>query len=199
MRSPCPMSQLPSRCGSLIRPFQPTLLRGFSRYTRITINSSGRCRSMTDTRRSAYSSAASGSWIEQGPTTHSRRSSFACTMSMACARKERIEPAASEERARRAFNWATVGTAPEPLTGRLVLTSSELIFGAPTERDISFPGGVGPGWRAADLDWVRGRNSGKDKSKKPPVETTEGGGWCECLMGSSYNGPWPPRRGSANN
>ena len=32
--------QLPSISGSLIRPFQPTVVRGFSKYTRMTISSS---------------------------------------------------------------------------------------------------------------------------------------------------------------
>ena len=34
------MSKLPSRSGSLISPFQPTVVRGFSKYTRITISRS---------------------------------------------------------------------------------------------------------------------------------------------------------------
>ncbi len=33
------MWKLPSRSGSLIRPFQPTVVRGFSKYTRMTISS----------------------------------------------------------------------------------------------------------------------------------------------------------------
>ena len=33
------MRKLSSRYGSLIRPFQPTVVRGFSKYTRITISS----------------------------------------------------------------------------------------------------------------------------------------------------------------
>ena len=36
---PLLMLKLPSRSGSLIRPFQPTVVRGFSKYTRITISS----------------------------------------------------------------------------------------------------------------------------------------------------------------
>ena len=38
-RSPSLMSKLPSSRGSLISPFQPTVVRGFSKYTRITISS----------------------------------------------------------------------------------------------------------------------------------------------------------------
>ena len=36
-RRPVPTSPVPSSAGSLIRPFQPTVERGFSKYTRITI------------------------------------------------------------------------------------------------------------------------------------------------------------------
>ena len=39
-RRPSLMAKLPSRCGSLIRPFQPTVVRGFSKYTRITMQRS---------------------------------------------------------------------------------------------------------------------------------------------------------------
>src|ERR1035437_5612052 len=35
---PVSMSCEPSRCGSLINPFQPTIVRGFSKYTRIMIS-----------------------------------------------------------------------------------------------------------------------------------------------------------------
>ncbi len=42
-RKPSLMRKLPSRRGSLMKPFQPTVVRGFSKYTRIT--SSRSCRS----------------------------------------------------------------------------------------------------------------------------------------------------------
>ena len=37
MRKPSVMSQLSSMCGSLMSPFHPTVVRGFSKYTRITM------------------------------------------------------------------------------------------------------------------------------------------------------------------
>ena len=45
-RRPVLTSKVPSRCGSLIRPFQPSVVRGFSKYTRITT-----CRSSRELRR----------------------------------------------------------------------------------------------------------------------------------------------------
>ena len=64
----------------MIRPFQPTVVRGFSKYTRITISRSAFRRSRSACSRCAYSSAAAGSWIEQGPTTTTSRSSMPCRM-----------------------------------------------------------------------------------------------------------------------
>ena len=55
-------------------PFQPTVVRGFSKYTRITMQRSGASSSAALRRRSAYSWAAAGSWTEHGPTTTSSRS-----------------------------------------------------------------------------------------------------------------------------
>ena len=43
-RRPVLTSPEPSRCGSLIRPFQPIVVRGFSKYTRIAIRRSSRKR-----------------------------------------------------------------------------------------------------------------------------------------------------------
>ncbi|MNT87164.1 hypothetical protein D3C72_2275430 [compost metagenome] len=40
VRRPSLILKLPSMCGSLISPFQPTVVRGFSKYTRITTSSS---------------------------------------------------------------------------------------------------------------------------------------------------------------
>lgn len=59
--------------GSLMSPFQPTVVLGFSKYARITINSSLVCFSLSDFRRLAYSSAELGSWMEHGPMTMRRR------------------------------------------------------------------------------------------------------------------------------
>ena len=64
------MSKVPSMCGSLIRPFQPMVVRGFSKYTRITMNSCLASSSRSVASRRAYSSAAASSWIEQGAHHH---------------------------------------------------------------------------------------------------------------------------------
>ena len=75
VRRPRFTSPEPSRPGSLIRPFQPRVERGFSKYTRITTSRPSESRSATGRRRSAYSRAAFASCTEHGPTTTSRRSS----------------------------------------------------------------------------------------------------------------------------
>ena len=75
MRKPLLMSKLPSKCGSLINPFQPTVVRGFSKYTRIIMHNSPLRAVTFSNKNRPYSSAASGSWIEQGPTTTAKRSS----------------------------------------------------------------------------------------------------------------------------
>ena len=80
VRSPSLILKLLSRCGSLMRPFQPTVVRGFSKYTRITISSSPLKRSRSFTSRPAYSIAAFVSWIEHGPMTTISRSSIPCRM-----------------------------------------------------------------------------------------------------------------------
>jgi hypothetical protein len=51
------------------QPFHPTVVRGFSKYTRITIRRSFSKRAASFCSRVAYSMAESTSWIEQGPTT----------------------------------------------------------------------------------------------------------------------------------
>ena len=62
----------PSISGSLINPFHPTVVRGFSKYTRITTSNPGQRPSCTPARSlRAYSFAWSMSWIEHGPTTTS--------------------------------------------------------------------------------------------------------------------------------
>ena len=65
-------------------PFHPTVVRGFSKYTRITRQSVSANSRLSPARRRAYSKAAIGSWIEQGPTiTSGRRSSPESTRRMA--------------------------------------------------------------------------------------------------------------------
>ena len=61
-------------------PFQPTVVRGFSKYTRMTISSVPAKRVRSALSFFAYSTAASGSWIEQGPMITRRRSSCLCMM-----------------------------------------------------------------------------------------------------------------------
>lgn len=53
VRRPSLILKLPSMYGSLIRPFQPTVVRGFSKYTRMTISRSALKRSRCSTRRRA--------------------------------------------------------------------------------------------------------------------------------------------------
>jgi len=74
------MAKLPSSLGSLIRPFQPTVVRGFSKYVRMTSFKSVSSLGSSVFSRRAYSSPASGSWIEQGPTTTTSRSSLPLMM-----------------------------------------------------------------------------------------------------------------------
>jgi len=62
------ISQLSSKCGSFMSPFHPTVVRGFSKYVRITRNTFlfFSCNSLS---KCAYSIASSTLWIEQGPLT----------------------------------------------------------------------------------------------------------------------------------
>lgn len=71
---PPSISPLSSISGSYSNPFQPVRVRGFSKYARMTISSSPESSLRTDTRRSAYASAARVSCMEHGPTTTSSRS-----------------------------------------------------------------------------------------------------------------------------
>jgi hypothetical protein len=59
----------------LISPFQPTVVLGFSKYTRMQSSTSSATRSAAALSLPAYSSAAPGSWIEHGPTMARRRES----------------------------------------------------------------------------------------------------------------------------
>ena len=81
VRRPRLIWKLPSMSGSLINPFQPTVVRGFSKYTRMMISSSPPSASRKGRRRRAYSMAALGSWMEHGPITTARRSSRPCRIS----------------------------------------------------------------------------------------------------------------------
>ena len=57
-------------------PFQPTTVRGFSKYTRMTTSSVSASESAIGLRLAAYSSAALVSWMEQGPVTTRSRASL---------------------------------------------------------------------------------------------------------------------------
>ncbi len=121
--SPVAMSHEPSRCGSLIRPFQPTVVRGFSKYVRMTTIRRSRLAAATFTSRCAYSSAASGSWIEHGPTTTSSRSrSRPCRTSRIARRVSRTSSAA-----RGVSGWAAF-TARGEISGMMPSTFRSSIF-----------------------------------------------------------------------
>ena len=77
------MSKELSSFGSLMRPFQPTVVRGFSKYTRMTMSICCASASACSFSRAAYSRAASGSWIEHGPTMTSSLRSRPAMMSLA--------------------------------------------------------------------------------------------------------------------
>jgi len=66
------MSKVSFRCGSLMSPFHPTVVRGFSKYTRITTRRSEARRARSAFQAQAYSVAAFRSWMEHGPTTTTR-------------------------------------------------------------------------------------------------------------------------------
>ena len=78
IRKPSLIRKLLSKYGSLINPFQPTVVRGFSKYTRMMISNSPLKRTRSFTKRCAYSIAALVSWIEQGPMTTINLSSSPC-------------------------------------------------------------------------------------------------------------------------
>ena len=94
-RTPASTSPEPSRCGSLMRPFQPVVVRGFSKYTRIAMSRSCSWRSASARSRRAYSRAASGSCTLHGPTTTSSRSSIPSRIASTSARPRRTRSAIS--------------------------------------------------------------------------------------------------------
>jgi hypothetical protein len=67
------IAKLPSKCGSLMWPFQPTVVRGFSKYTRITICKFLACWSACTLSSLPYAMAWSWSWTEHEPTTITKR------------------------------------------------------------------------------------------------------------------------------
>ena len=95
VRSPFSRLQVSLRSGSMINPFQPTVVRGFSKYTRMAT----RILSLILTERSAsfaaYSRPAWVSWIEHGPTMTRRRSSSPRSVRAIWLRDSRMKPACS--------------------------------------------------------------------------------------------------------
>ncbi len=72
--------------GSLMSPFQPTVVRGFSKYTRMISSIVDSTSAASPFRRPAYSRAAATSWIEHGPTTTNRRGSRRSRMARTASR-----------------------------------------------------------------------------------------------------------------
>ena len=83
----------------MIIPRHPTVVRGFSKYTRMITTISCCTRVANSARRPAYSSAARSSWMEQGPTITSRRGS----------RRERISTTVSRARTTVALAAGRIG------------------------------------------------------------------------------------------
>ena len=115
---PLRMLNRPSRSGSLISPFHPMVVRGFSKYVRMTMTRRSLSSRFTAARRSAYSRAAFGSWIEQGPTMTSRRSSRPCSTSRISCRERSTRSLISSVRgnSRRNARGAGIGSSWRILT-----------------------------------------------------------------------------------
>ena len=86
MRTPLAMLHSPFRSGSYIMPFQPRVVRGFSKYARMTTRMSWETFFARSWSLAAYWRAASRSWMEQGPTSMRRRLSRPSRMSRTWAR-----------------------------------------------------------------------------------------------------------------
>ena len=114
-------------CGSLMKPFQPTVVRGFSKYTRMTMKSVSRTLAAARASRPAYSSAASGSWIEHGPITTKRRGSARSRIARIVERPRATVSAAAGDRGTLALTASGVGISSMPET--LTLSSGSLFIG----------------------------------------------------------------------
>ena len=110
-RKPLLMRKVWSRSGSLMSPFQPTVVRGFSKYTRMTTYRASASLSRSGSSRPAYSRAALTSWIEQGPTTTSSRSSCPRRISRMTWRASKVVRSAASEPGYSACTSAGVLTA----------------------------------------------------------------------------------------
>ena len=82
--------------GSLIRPFQPIVVRGFSKYTRISTSMVLSTRWARPCSRVAYSRAATWSWIEHGPTTTNSRGSCRSRMRRTALRLRKTNSSAAD-------------------------------------------------------------------------------------------------------
>src|SRR3954453_10924676 len=118
----------PSRNGSYANPFQSTSVRGFSVYVRIRISRSSPCRFRMRAMKPAYSSAATGSWMEHGPAMTAKRSSRPLTMSVMARRPARVVVAEAADSGTTVATVAGVTTTLRPVI---------LVFTRP-ERSTSF-------------------------------------------------------------
>eukprot|EP00659_Diplonema_papillatum_P004813 gene4812-biopygen4730 len=75
VRRPLLMLKVPLRSGSLMSPFQPMVVLGFSKYTRMTMIKSFSYSCASFRSAAAYSSPAFVSWMLHGPTTTTSLSS----------------------------------------------------------------------------------------------------------------------------
>ena len=147
-------------CGSLMKPFQPATVRGFSKYTRITTNSVSRTRSARRARRPAYSSAAAGSWIEHGPITTKRRGSLRSRIARTVARPRATVSAAAGASGTSAWTASGVGMSSMPATLTLSSCSVFMSLSSPgtaimrsaAVESTAFPGTVMTDLSALDLD-----------------------------------------------
>mmetsp|Transcript_9145 Transcript_9145/g.21950 ORF Transcript_9145/g.21950 Transcript_9145/m.21950 type:complete len:200 (-) Transcript_9145:84-683(-) len=106
VRRPVLIWNSPERLGSLISPFQPMVVRGFSKYTRMTMTRVSLNSSRIFTSLSAYSSAAFTSWIEHGPTMQINRLSLPLTQSDTCRRTSVMKNPSSSSTGRSSIKQA---------------------------------------------------------------------------------------------
>ena len=109
------MSKESSSFGSLMSPFQPIVVRGFSKYTRIRISNWPASALACSLSLPAYSRAASGSWIEHGPTITSSRGSSPLMISLACRRTLKTSEDCSGARGSSSIRSAGARTSAMPV------------------------------------------------------------------------------------
>ncbi len=122
-----------SRSGSLIKPFQPTVVRGFSKYTRMIGSSVESTLAASALRRAAYSRAAATSWIEHGPTTTNNRGSRRSSMARTISRE--LNTVCAARIGQRQTRFTSSGVASRSLEATLTFCSWSWIFiAAPLHR-----------------------------------------------------------------